>query len=75
MSGFAYARADTRSLLQLTGSTLARALALHLAAVLPNATGHSIHLDKQYENDITTERIAIVVGHSSVPEKPELSVK
>jgi len=75
MSGFACARANTQLLLQLTGGTLAKALGLHLAAVLPTATGHSIHLDDQYEDDITTERIAVVAGHSSVPEGPGLGVE
>ena len=47
---------------------------MHLVAVLPTATGHSIYLDDQHENDITTERIAVIAGHSSAPEEPELSI-
>ncbi|NKB67863.1 MAG: hypothetical protein GKR89_12450 [Candidatus Latescibacteria bacterium] len=75
MSGFACARANVQLLLQLTGGTLAKALGLHLAAVLPTATGHSIHLDDQYEDDITPDRIAVFAGHSPVPEGPGLGVE
>ena len=55
ISGFACARANTQVLLQLTGGTLTKAFALHIAAVLLTATGHSIHLDDQYEDDVTRE--------------------
>ena len=43
-----------------------------MAAVLPTATGHSIHLDDQYEDDITTGRIEVAAGCSPVPERPGL---
>jgi L-alanine-DL-glutamate epimerase-like enolase superfamily enzyme len=72
--GGACACANTQMLLQLTGGTLTKALALHMAAVLPTATGHSIHLDDQYEDDITTSRIAVVSGASRVPDGPGLGV-
>ena len=75
MSGFACARANVQMLIQLTGGTLAKALALHMAAVLPTATGHSIHLDDQYEDDVTCERIDVVAGFSKVPEGPGLGVE
>ncbi len=75
MSGFACARANVQVLLQLTGGTLAKALALHMAAVLPTATGHSIHLDDQYEDDVTPDRIAVVAGGSPVPDGPGLGVE
>ena len=75
MSGFACARANVQILLQLTGGTLAKALALHLAAVLPTATSHAIHLDDQYEDDVTTNRIAVVAGSSPVPDGPGLGVE
>ncbi len=74
-SGFACARANVQMLLQLTGGTLAKALALHLAAVLPTATAHSIHLDDQYEGDVASERIAVVAGSSPVPDGPGLGVE
>ena len=74
ISGFACARANVQVLLQLTGGTLAKALALHMAAVLPTATGHSIHLDDQYEDDITRERIDVAAGFSPVPDGPGLGV-
>ncbi|MBT4612564.1 MAG: hypothetical protein HOC05_21140 [Gemmatimonadetes bacterium] len=73
--GAACACANTQMLLQLTGGTLTKALALHMAAVLPTATGHSIHLDDQYDDDITTERIAVVAGASRVPEGPGLGIE
>jgi L-alanine-DL-glutamate epimerase-like enolase superfamily enzyme len=72
--GAACACANTQVLLQLTGGTLAKALALHMAAVLPTATGHSIHLDDQYEDDVTTARLPVVAGASKVPEGPGLGV-
>ena len=74
MSGFACARANVQILLQLTGGTLTKALALHMAAVLPTATGHSIHLDDQYEDDVTRERIDVVAGFSRVPDGPGLGI-
>ena len=75
VSGFACARANAQVLLQLTGGTLAKAFALHIAAVLPTATGHSIHLDDQYEDDVTRERIPVTGGCSPVPQGPGLGVE
>ena len=69
--GFAYGKANVQAVVQLTGGTLTKALAMHLGAVLPTA-GHSINLDDQYEEDITTERIQIAEGCSPVPEAPGL---
>ena len=69
--GFAYGKANVQAVVQLTGGTLTKALAMHLSAVLPTA-GHSINLDDQYEEDITTERIEIAEGCSPVPEAPGL---
>ena len=51
-------------LLQITGGTLTKALAMHLAAVIPACTMHTVNLDDQYEDDITTERIPVVAGTS-----------
>ena len=72
--GMAYGRANIQTIVQLTGGTLTKALALHLAAVLPTV-GHSINLDDQYEEDITTERIPVIEGTSPVPEGPGLGVE
>jgi len=58
--------------MQLTGGTLTKALALHIAAVMPTATGHSINLDDQYAEDITTETVPVVAGSSPVPDGPGL---
>ena len=74
ISGFACARANTQMLLQLTGGTLTKAFALHIAAVLPTATGHSIHLDDQYADDVVGERIPVSEGSSPVPEGPGLGI-
>ena len=72
--GMAYGRANIQTIVQLTGGTLTKALALHLAAVLPTV-GHSINLDDQYEEDITTERIPVIEGSSPIPEAPGLGVE
>jgi L-alanine-DL-glutamate epimerase-like enolase superfamily enzyme len=73
--GFAYGAANIQTIIQLTGGTLTKALALHMAAVLPTATGHSINLDDQYEEDITKERIPVIEGYSPVPEGPGLGIE
>lgn len=72
--GLAYGKANVQVIVQLTGGTLAKALALHLAAVLPTAA-HSINLDDQYEEDAARQRIEIIEGCSPVPEGPGLGVE
>ena len=69
--GFACAEANVAAVIQLTGGTLTKALALHMAAVLPNVS-HSINLDDQYDEDATGQRIEVVDGSSPVPESPGL---
>lgn len=68
-------KANAQVILQLTGGTLMKAMTLHLAAVLPSASGHSINLDDQYGEDITKERIPVVEGFSRVPEAPGLGIE
>src|SRR5436190_9278611 len=68
----ALSAANAAGVLQITGGTLTKALALHLAAVIPACTMHTINLDDQYEDDVTTERIPVVEGSSPVPERPGL---
>ena len=70
--GAAAAAANTQVIMQLTGGTLMKAMTLHLMAVLPTASAHSINLDDQYAEDITTERIPVIEGFSPVPEGPGL---
>jgi hypothetical protein len=70
--GSALAAANAAAVIQITGGTLTKALALHLAAVIPAAVMHSVDLDDQYEDDITTARIPVVDGTSPVPEGPGL---
>ena len=69
--GHACAQANVSTVLQLTGGTLTKALALHMAAVLPNIS-HTINLDDQYEEDSTGQRIEISDGSSPIPEAPGL---
>ena len=61
-TGFMFSKVNIRTLIQITGGTLTKALALHMAAVLPSCTGHNIDLDDQYEEDITSARIPVVEG-------------
>jgi len=74
-TGLALGRANIQTIIQLTGGTLTKALALHMAAVLPTHTAHTINLDDQYEEDITTERIPVIEGASPVPESPGLGLE
>ena len=72
--GFACAEANVSTVIQLTGGTLCKAMALHLGAVVPNVS-HSINLDDQCEEDVTGGRIEIAEGSSPVPEDPGLGVE
>ena len=40
--------------------------------MLPTVTVHSINLDEQYSEDITTKNIPVTEGFSPVPENPGL---
>lgn len=75
ISGFAYGKANMQTLIQQSGNTLLKALTLHMAAVLPTATAHTITLDDQYDEEITTTRIPVIAGFSPVPEGPGLGVE
>ncbi len=70
--GTACGLANVQTIMQHTGNTLTKATALHMAAVLPTATGHAIILDDQYAEDITTKTIPVTEGFSQVPERPGL---
>ena len=72
--GMAYGKTNVQAIIQLTGGTLTKAMAMHLAAVLPTA-GHSINLDDQYAEDVVRERLEIVEGSSPVPQDPGLGVE
>ncbi|MEE2995385.1 MAG: enolase C-terminal domain-like protein [Gemmatimonadota bacterium] len=71
-TGFALGKANTQVILQFEGGTLGKAMAMHIAAVLPTHTPQSINLDDQYAEDITTETIPVIEGSSPVPEGPGL---
>ncbi len=70
--GIAYSQLNMQTIMQHEAGTLGKAFALHTAAVLRTADGHSINLDDQYEEDVTTETIPIIEGYSPVPEGPGL---
>jgi L-alanine-DL-glutamate epimerase-like enolase superfamily enzyme len=70
--GQAYSQLNIQTVFQHEAGTLGKALALHMAAVLPTATGHSINLDDQYEEDYTTKTIPVIEGYSPVPTGPGL---
>ncbi len=67
-AGLALARANLQVILQHESGTLGKAMAMHMAAVLPTHTAHSINLDDQYEEDVTTARLPVVDGSSPVPD-------
>ena len=71
--GFAAATAELSTVIQLTGGTLSKALAMHLGAVLPNVS-HSVNLDDQYAEDATGGRLEIDEGSTPVPEGPGLGI-
>ena len=71
-TGFACGKANIQTILQFESGTIGKAMALHMAAVLPSHTAHSINLDDQYEEDYTTERIPVIEGSSPVPDGPGL---
>ena len=71
-AGWACGRANVQVLLQFEGGTLGKAMAMHMASVLPTHTAHSINLDDQYAEDYTTETIPVVDGASPVPDGPGL---
>lgn len=72
--GFACAEANVSAVIQLTGGTLTKAMAMHMGAVLPNVS-HAISLDDQYEEDVVKARIEVAEGSSPVPEAPGLGVE
>ena len=65
--GWALGRANIQVILQHESGTLGKAMAMHMAAVLPSHSAHSINLDDQYEEDVTTATIPVVEGSSPVP--------
>jgi L-alanine-DL-glutamate epimerase-like enolase superfamily enzyme len=66
-AGFALGRANLQVILQHESGTLGKAMAMHMGCVMPTHTSHSINLEDQYEEDVTTATIPIVDGSSPVP--------
>jgi L-alanine-DL-glutamate epimerase-like enolase superfamily enzyme len=62
------------TVIQLTGGTLCKALAMHLGAVVPSLS-HSTNLDDQYEEDATGTRLEVAEGSTPVPQGPGLGVE
>ncbi|MEW6755327.1 MAG: enolase C-terminal domain-like protein [Candidatus Latescibacterota bacterium] len=71
---FTCADAGVGCVIQLTGGTLCKALAMHLGAVVPQLS-HSVNLDDQYAEDVTGGRLEISEGSTPVPERPGLGVE
>jgi L-alanine-DL-glutamate epimerase-like enolase superfamily enzyme len=71
---FTCAELAVSTVIQLTGGTLCKALAMHLGAVVPNLS-HSTNLDDQYEDDVTGGRLEISAGSTPVPTGPGLGVE
>jgi galactonate dehydratase len=72
--GFTCAEIGVSTVIQLSGGTLCKAMAMHLGAVIPNVS-HSINLDDQYEEDVTGGRLEVSEGCTPVPEAPGLGVE
>ncbi len=70
----ACAAANVSTVIQLTGGTLTKAMAMHMGAVLP-VLSYSINLDDQYGEDIVQSRLAVEEGSTPVPEGPGLGVE
>tara|TARA_B100001250_G_scaffold356936_2_gene332329 strand:+ start:5713 stop:6927 length:1215 start_codon:yes stop_codon:yes gene_type:complete len=71
--GFTAASSELSTVIQLTGGTLSKAFAMHLGAVLP-AVSHSVNLDDQYAEDVTSQRLEVDEGATPVPNGPGLGV-
>ena len=71
--GYAASEANLSTVVQLTGGTLCKAMAMHLAAAIPNVS-HSVNLDDQYDDDVTGGRLEVCDGSTPVPQSPGLGV-
>ena len=75
-TGFAFGKGNIQTLIQLTGGTLTKAFALHMAAVLSTHTAHTINLDDQYaEGEDVAPLIPVIAGSSTVPQGPGLGIE
>ena len=72
--GFTCADLGVSTVIQLTGGTLCKALAMHLGAVVPQVS-HSVNLDDQYDEDVTGRRLEVDEGSTPIPEQPGLGVE
>jgi len=74
-AGFAFGLGNIQTIIQLTGGTLTKAMALHMAAVLPTHSAHTINLDDQYaDNQDVAPLIPVIAGSSPVPQGPGLGI-
>lgn len=61
--------------LQMVGTGITTAYAIHLGAVLPLAKIPAITCHELWEHDLLKERLEVVEGHIRVPEEPGLGVE
>lgn len=61
--------------LQIVGTRIAAAFALHLGAVLENARWPSVNCHQLYERDCIATPIGVVNGLAEVPETPGLGIE
>lgn len=73
-AGISAATANMPFFLQLVGTGLTTAMALHLGAVLSHAQWPAINCHELYSHNLLNERIPVIGGYAQVPEAPGLGV-
>ena len=73
-AGISAATANMPFFLQLVGTGLTTAMALHLGAVLSYAQWPAINCHELYSHNLLNERIPVIGGYAQVPEAPGLGV-
>lgn len=72
--GIAAAAANMPFFIQMVGTGLTEAMALHLGAVLTHAQWPAITCTELYEHNLLTDRIPILGGYAQAPDAPGLGV-
>ena len=73
--GLALASVNKNFFLQMTGTGITTAFALHLAAVLTHARWPMVTAMNTYVDDLLSSPIVIVAGDAKVPEGPGLGIE
>ena len=73
--GSALGLLNTQVMFQLVGNGLTTAFTMHMAAVLPTATGHCVTQMDQYEEDVVITPIAVQEGFARLPNEPGLGLE